>query len=94
MLCGEPGANIVAAAIDNPAMLTVNLAEVIGFYARRASSEEMNRELLGSLPIQLHPLDEELAYSVGLLLPLLASAGLSFDDRAAWRWRDGLAPRR
>ena len=70
MLCREPGAEIVASAINDSAMMTINLAEVVGFYAGRAAPEEEIRELLGSLPIHLHSLDAELAYAVGLLLPV------------------------
>jgi PIN domain nuclease of toxin-antitoxin system len=57
MFRGEPGGTVVAAVLDSAAMTTVNLAEVIGFYARRGSGEAEINQLLGSLPIQLHPFD-------------------------------------
>lgn len=82
MLRGEPGGDTVAAVLDNSAMATVNLSEVVGFYARRGSGESEILQLLGSLPTQLHGFDEQLAYAVGLLLPLTIRAGLSFGDRA------------
>jgi ribonuclease VapC len=82
MLHGEPGGSVVTAALDNSAMATVNLAEVVGFYARRGVSDSEIGELLGSLPTQLHPFDERDAHAVGLLLPVTMSAGLSFGDRA------------
>lgn len=82
MLRGEPGGEVVANALDNSAMATVNLAEVVGFYARRGSNESEINQLLGSLPTQFHPFDDHHAYAVGLLLPVTMSAGLSFGDRA------------
>src|SRR5579863_3856022 len=82
MLRGEPGSNAVAEALDNSAMLTVNLAEVVGFYARRGSGEGETRRLLTALPTQIYDFDAELAYSVGLLVPMTMKAGLSFGDRA------------
>jgi PIN domain nuclease of toxin-antitoxin system len=82
MLRGEPGGDVVARALDNSAMATVNLAEVVGFYARRGSGETEINELLGSLPTQLHALDERHAVAVGLLTPITMRAGLSFGDRA------------
>src|SRR5712691_12900246 len=82
MLKGEPGGDVVAAILDNTAIATVNLAEVVGFYARRGTSEAEIRRLLVSLPTERHQFDEDLAYTVGLLLPATAPAGLSFGDRA------------
>jgi PIN domain nuclease of toxin-antitoxin system len=82
MLRGEPGGNAVAESLDNSAMLTVNLAEVVGFYARRGSGEGETRRLLTALPTQIYDLDADLAYTVGLLVPMTMKAGLSFGDRA------------
>jgi ribonuclease VapC len=91
MLRGEPGGDSVSAVLDNSAIATVNLAEVVGFYARRGAGEAEIRRLLVSLPTERHQFDEELAYTVGLMLPATASAGLSFGDRAclALAWRLG-----
>jgi len=82
MLRGERGGETVSAVLDNSAITTVNLAEVIGFYARRGAGDAEIRRLLVSLPTQRHQFDEEAAYAVGLLPPATASAGLSFGDRA------------
>ena len=91
MLQGERGGETVSAVLDNSAITTVNLAEVVGFYARRGAGEPEVRRLLGSLPTERHQFDEELVYTVGLMLPAAASAGLSFGDRAclALAWRLG-----
>jgi PIN domain nuclease of toxin-antitoxin system len=82
MLKGEPGGDAVATILDDTAIATVNFAEIVGFYARRGSTEEEIRRLLVSLPTVRHQFDEELAYQVGLMVPATASAGLSFGDRA------------
>jgi len=82
LLLGEPGAGRVQDALANSAMTTVNLAEVIGHFARKGSREADVREMLDALPISLVPFDHELAYQVGILLPLTRAAGLSLGDRA------------
>jgi PIN domain nuclease of toxin-antitoxin system len=82
MLRGEPGGEKVAAMLDQSAITTVNLGEVIRFYARRGIPEAEIRNLVGPLPIARHDFDEALAYAVGLLLPATMPAGLSFGDRA------------
>ena len=82
MLRGEPGGNEVAEVLDRSAMLTVNLAEVVGFYARRGSGEAETRRLLAALPMRIYDFDAELAYAVGLLAPMTMKAGLSLGDRA------------
>ena len=82
LLLGEPGAGRVQDALANSAMTTVNLAETIGHFTRKGSSEADIREMLDPLPISLVPFDQELAYHVGVLLPLTRATGLSLGDRA------------
>jgi ribonuclease VapC len=81
MLKNEPGGDVVAAVLDDTAITTVNFAEVVGFYARRGSSEAEIRGMLVPLPTERYRFDEELAYTAGLMVTTTASAGLSFGDR-------------
>lgn len=62
-------------------MSTVNLAEVVGYYARRGIKHEPISEMLSPLPIEYVAPDLALAYDVGLMLPLTKLAGLSLGDR-------------
>lgn len=82
LLRGEPGGIRVKDALAESAMTTVNLAEVIGHFARKGASEAEIRGMLDPLPFARVPLDDELAYRAGLLLPVTRSAGLSLGDRA------------
>lgn len=82
LLLGEQGGARVNHALAEAAMSTVNLAEVIGHFARKGSSEADIHEMLDPLPFTRVPLDDELAYHIGMLLPLTRAAGLSLGDRA------------
>ena len=63
-------------------MSTVNLAEVVGHYARHGASPERIAEVLGPLPVEYVAPDVTLAYDIGLLLPVTRFAGLSLGDRS------------
>jgi PIN domain nuclease of toxin-antitoxin system len=63
-------------------MSTVNLAEVVGYFARRGLTEKQITEILAPLPIELVPFDEAQAVAAGMLLPATRAAGLSLGDRA------------
>lgn len=82
LLLGEPGGARVKDALAESAVTTVNLAEVIGHFARKGASEAEIREMLDALPCARVPLDDELAYQAGMLLPVTRAAGLSLGDRA------------
>lgn len=82
LLLDEPGAGKVRTVLVDSAMTTVNVAEVIGHFARADASENDIRSLLDPLPFERIPFDEELAYAAGLLLTVTKPAGLSFGDRA------------
>ncbi len=82
LLRGEPGGIRVENALAESAMTTVNFAEVIGHFARKGASEAEIRSMLDPLPFARVPLDDELAYQAGILLPVTRSAGLSLGDRA------------
>lgn len=82
LIMGEPGAEAVEAVIADCAMTTVNLAEAVGYFARNGAAEAEIREWIGALELEIVPLDMELAYSAGFMLPATRPAGLSLGDRA------------
>ena len=82
MLLNEPGGEIVSAVLAESAVSAVNLAEVVGYYARNGASEQSIQLALGALPVDRIPFDNNLAVKTGLLLPLTKLAGLSLGDRA------------
>ena len=82
LIMEEPGAEAVEAVVADAAMTTVNLAEAVGYFARNGAPEAEIREWLGALEVEIVPLDTELAYAAGLLLPGTRRAGLSLGDRA------------
>jgi len=82
LLLGEPGAQKVAAVLADSVVTTINLSEVVGYYARNGASGAGIRTMLDALPCERVPFDEDLAYATGLLLPLTRSVGLSLGDRA------------
>jgi ribonuclease VapC len=82
LIMGEPGAEAVKAVIATSAITTVNLSETVGYFARNGAAEAEIREWIGALELEIVPLDVELAYSAGVLLPATRPAGLSLGDRA------------
>ena len=82
LLLAEPGADKVQAALPSATMSTVNYAEIVGFFARNGATDDAIQALLSPLPIQLTPLDTDLARAAGMLLPATRRAGLSLGDRA------------
>lgn len=82
LLLDEPGASLVAETLDEAAMSSVNLAEVIGYYAKQGVDATDIRVMLTGLPIAIVAFDQDLAYEVGLMRPLGEKVGLSLGDRA------------
>lgn len=82
MLLAEPGAETVRAALADAAISTVNLSELVGYFARNGASETQIREILDPLPVERMPFDAELAYAAGLLAARTRRFGLSLGDRA------------
>jgi ribonuclease VapC len=78
----EEGGDRLRGVLADCAMMTVNLGEVVGHFARIGSSEADIRLILDPLPFLRVALDEELAFITGLMLPATRMAGLSFGDRA------------
>ena len=83
LLNQEAGAERVANAIvGGAAMSAVNLSEVAAKLMDSGMQEELAREILDRLPIEVVAFDTEAAYTAGALRPLTRAAGLSLGDRA------------
>ena len=82
-LKGEAGAARVADALAAGAIMsTVNLAEVVSTYSAAGVPDEVIRELLDEIPIEIAAFDLEQGVTAGFLRPRTRSAGLSLGDRA------------
>ena len=81
LLLGEPGANVVATALDGALLGSVNLAEVVSHYAKLGAGQSDIEAMLRPLPIVIVAADAELAYAAGMLRPLTLEGGLSLGDR-------------
>ncbi|WP_342241906.1 PIN domain-containing protein [Inquilinus sp. OTU3971] len=82
LLLDEPGAQKVEAVLADSVITTINLSEVVGYYARGGADEAGIRKMLNALTCERVLFDEELAYAAGMLVPRTRSAGLSLGDRA------------
>lgn len=82
LLRDEPGADRVRTALAGAAMTTVNLAEVVGHFARNGASLDAIRQVLDPLPVDPVDFDDDLAWEAGMLIQATAPAGLSLGDRA------------
>ena len=78
----EPGAGLVAAALEGAAISAVNLSEVVSKLLERGTSEDQARRATQDLHIAVVPFDEHLAYLAATLRPATRAQGLSFGDRA------------
>lgn len=81
LLLAEPGADIVNEHLPNAVMSAVNIAEVIGFFARRGVAGSETVRMLAPLRVGVFPADEALSWEAGDLVRLTAQAGLSLGDR-------------
>ena len=83
LLNREPGSEQVADVIAEGAVISaVNLSEVVAKLSEAGMPEEVIREVLDLLGLQVIAFDTEQAYQSGLLRPQTRSDGLSFGDRA------------
>lgn len=78
----EPGATKVEAVLSVAVVGAINLAEVVGVYARDGGREADIREMIRTLQLVGVPADDALAYEIGMMLPMTRPAGLSLGDRA------------
>ena len=81
LLLDEPGAELVAEALDTACIGAVNLAEVATVLIRRPMLAEDVRATIESAPVPVLDNDPSLALEAGLLWPLTKSAGSSLGDR-------------
>jgi len=81
LLLGEAGATKVAGVLAGSQMSAVNYAEVFTHYAKLGSRTADIEEVVDALPIEIIPLDADLARAAGMLRPLTIEAGLSLGDR-------------
>ena len=78
-LLGEPGAERVDAALDGAVMSSINLAEVVGHYARAGAGASQIMAMLGGLAITYVAPTEAVAFAAGVMRA--ADASLSLGDR-------------
>ncbi len=81
LLNGEPGADLVAAALPRAAISALNLSEVVAKLAEAGMPETAIREALQGLQLDVVPFDVEQAYEAGLLRAATKGVGLSLGDR-------------
>ena len=82
LLNQETGSEEISQFIDNAAISTVNLSEVIAKLAEAGIPAEDIRQILGNLNLEVIPFNEEQAFKAGMMRPATKSIGLSFGDRA------------
>ena len=83
LLNDEPGADVVAAALDDSGTVigSVNYCEVVGKLAQYGMPDNAIRQVLGQIGLSVHDFDEALALQAGLLRPSTMKQGLSLGDR-------------
>jgi ribonuclease VapC len=94
LLHGEPGANAVEAALDDAAMSTVNLSEVLQKAEQHGVDTEGLEFDLEALGVRLVDFDVAAARTAAELWPATSSVGLLLGDRACLalaRSLDGVA---
>lgn len=82
LLFNEPGHAQVASRIRRSCLSTVNLAEIIGRFARDGHEPKAVLRQLTGLPIELVPFSAADATVAAAPLPLTGPYGLSLADRA------------
>ncbi len=80
-LAGEPGADVVNAALPNAVISTVNLTEVGAKLAERGMNEADIRAAVGMLGLNVVIFDEDAAYAAAMLRVRTRGHGLSLGDR-------------
>ena len=78
----EPGADVVADAIPDSVIGSVNYSEVVARLADDGASETGIAVFVNSLRLTVIPFTEDQAFVAGLLRPITKSRGLSLGDRA------------
>ena len=78
----ESGAEAVERYFPNPAISSVNFAEVVTKLTEKGLTEEIIRAILQGLFLDIVSFDSESAYETGLLRISTKNLGLSLGDRA------------
>lgn len=81
LLRDERGAPTVAEHLDGALISSINLAEVVGHYAKLGADRVDVGSMLSPLPIEIVPVDEEIAFEAGMMRLAGEAAGLSLGDR-------------
>lgn len=81
LLKNEPGADVVAAHLDDPVMSTANLAETLTRMAEDGGDAGAIKERLDEGPIQFVPVSDEHALAAAQLRIPTKALGLSLGDR-------------
>jgi ribonuclease VapC len=81
LLLQEPGADMVKGMIGDAVVSAVNIAEVVGHFARLGADQGTIEAMLAVLPLTIIPADEALSFSAGMMRPATAHLGLSLGDR-------------
>jgi PIN domain nuclease of toxin-antitoxin system len=79
---GEPGAEMVVAALQDALILAVNYAEVISKLVERGATYEQADAAIGKFAVPVVDFDLDLARRTGALRASTRSRGLSLGDRA------------
>lgn len=82
LLNQEPGAEQVAQRLNQAAISTVNVSEVVAKMADAGIPEEAIHQILDNLNLEIVPFTSAQAFQAGLLRPLTRALGLSLGDRA------------
>lgn len=81
LLNAEQGADVVAEALQEAVISTVNLSEVVAKLCDAGMPAKAVQQALPSLGLRVELFDEEQAYAAGFLRDATKSAGLSLGDR-------------
>lgn len=81
LLLDEPGASVVAEALIEARMSSVNYAEVVSHFIHLGMPATEVEAMLRPLPFAIIDADQALATSAGQLRAVTATAGLSLGDR-------------
>ncbi|MDP2920066.1 MAG: type II toxin-antitoxin system VapC family toxin [Dehalococcoidia bacterium] len=82
LLNAEPGADIVAEALSGGVISAVNLSEVVAKLSEVGMPENIIRQVIEPLGLDVKPFDKEQAFQAGLLRAATQSRGISLGDRA------------
>ncbi|WP_414561866.1 MULTISPECIES: PIN domain-containing protein [unclassified Anabaena] len=82
LLNQETGSEEILQLIDNAAISSINLSEVIAKLAEAGIPEEEIRQIILNLNLEVILFNEEQALKAGMLRPATKSIGLSFGNRA------------